>query len=253
MALIIGLMVEQKLPNSEENEYTKVVNGICLKIFDKSNFTNIICALIRLLKETCSGAGLPKFTDLLMKCIWRNVKNLPEKSNEIDYDAVLLEVHEFMVQLPSSYWHQRHADTPYRTVKTIIHHLAQIKGNNILQHLTKIPQHSELYSYLLKVLKVRIFCISIHCFVLISNDMGQKKIANVLFSLFSTQNIQKDNQNSGTRSQSTPSKRNTVQSHEAVSAIFKLISDKETKQEGIQKLYEFKVCARRIFMEHFVQ
>lgn len=154
MALIIGLMVEQKLPNSEENEYTKVVNGICLKIFDKSNFTNIICALIRLLKETCSGASLPKFTDLLMKCIWRNVKNLPEKSNEIDYDAVLLEVHEFMVQLPSSYWHQRHADTPYRTVKTIIHHLAQIKGNNIMQHLTKIPTHSELYSYLLKVLKV---------------------------------------------------------------------------------------------------
>lgn len=154
MALIIGLMVDQKLPNSEENEYTKVVNGICLKIFDKSNFTNIICALIRLLKETCSGSGLPKFTDLLMKCIWRNVKNLPEKSNELDYDAVLLEVHEFMVQLPSSYWHQRHTDTPYRTVKTIIHHLAQIKGNNILQHLQKIPTHSELYSYLLKVLKV---------------------------------------------------------------------------------------------------
>lgn len=58
------------------------------------------------------------------------------------------------------------------------------------------------------------------------------------------QNIQKDNQNSGSRPQSTPSKRNTVQSHEAVSAIFKLISDKETKQEGIQKLYEFKVCVR---------
>lgn len=155
MGLIIGLMVDQKLPNSEENEYTKVVNGICLRVFDKSNFTNTICALIRLLKETCSGAGLPKFTELLMKCIWRNIKNLPEKSNELDYDAVLLEVHEFMVQLPSSYWHQRHSDTPHRTVKTIIHHLAQIKGNNILQHLSKIPTHSELYSYLLRVLKVR--------------------------------------------------------------------------------------------------
>lgn len=31
-------------------------------------------ALIRLLRQTCVSSGLPKFTDLLMKCIWRNVK-----------------------------------------------------------------------------------------------------------------------------------------------------------------------------------
>lgn len=35
--------------------------------------------MIRLLKETCSGASLPKFTDLIMKCIWRNVKVRSEK------------------------------------------------------------------------------------------------------------------------------------------------------------------------------
>lgn len=69
---------------------------------------------------------------------------------------------------------------------------------------------------------------------------------------FHSQNIQKDGQSPGNRTQTTPSKRNAVQSHEAVSAIFKLISDKETKQEGIQKLYEFKVrilenfCLQRI-------
>lgn len=159
MAIIIGLLVDQKVPHNEENEYTKVINGICLRVFERSNFTNIICALIRLLKETCSGAALPKFTDLLMKCIWRNMKSLPDKSNELDYDAVLLETHEFMVTLPSTYWRQRHTDTPYRTVKTLIHHLAQIKGNNILQHLSKIPPHSELYSYLLKVLKVSLLVI----------------------------------------------------------------------------------------------
>lgn len=156
MALLIGLMADQKLPNTDDSQYTKVVNGICLKILDKSNFTNMNCALIRLLKETCSAGGLPKFTDLLMKCIWRNVKVMPEKSNELDYDAVLLEVHEFMAALPSSWWQQRHVDTPYRTVKTIIHNMAQIKGNGILQHLNKIPSHSELYSYLIKVLKVSV-------------------------------------------------------------------------------------------------
>lgn len=114
----------------------------------------ILSALIRLLRETCPVAGLPKFTDLLMKCIWRNVKALPERSNELNYDAVILEVHEFMLALPSSWWQTRPSDTPMRTVKTIIHNMAKIKGNAILQHLNQIPTHSELHAYLIKILKV---------------------------------------------------------------------------------------------------
>lgn len=115
----------------------------------------ISSALIRLLRETCPVAGLPKFTDLLMKCIWRNVKMLPERTNELNYDAVILEVHEFMLALPSSWWQTRPSDTPLRTVKTIIHNMAKVKGNAILNHLNQIPTHSELHTYLIKILKVR--------------------------------------------------------------------------------------------------
>lgn len=129
-----------------------------------SHWRLVFCsALIRLLRETCPEAGLPKFTDLLMKCIWRNVKTLPERSNELNYDAVMLEVHEFMLALPSSWWQTRPSDTPLRTVKTIIHNMAKVKGNAILQHLNQIPTHSELHAYLIKILKVSILnhC---HCF-----------------------------------------------------------------------------------------
>lgn len=73
-------------------------------------------ALINLLKEACSNSGLPKFTDLLMKCIWRNVKVMPKRINELDYDAVLLEIHEFMSALPSTWWSNRPSDTPMRCV-----------------------------------------------------------------------------------------------------------------------------------------
>ena len=111
-------------------------------------------ALIRLLKETCPSAGLPKFTDLLMKCIWRNVKMMPERSNELDYDAVLCEIHEFMLALPSVWWHQRPSDTPLRTIKTITHNMAKLKGNDILQHISNIPPQSELRAYLIRILKV---------------------------------------------------------------------------------------------------
>lgn len=70
------------------------------------------------------------------------------------------------------------------------------------------------------------------------------------------QNLQKDNPNAanatsaGHRSQpggAKSSKPLTLQSHEAISAIFKLISDKETGREGIQKLYEFKVSGEKTY------
>lgn len=40
-------------------------------------------------------------------------------------------------------------------------------------------------------------------------------------------------------------KRMSHQTHDTVSQIFKLISDKDTKQQGLQKLYDFKVSLRQ--------
>lgn len=210
MSVLLGLMADQKLSQGDDGQYTKVVNGICLKILDKTNFTNLNCALIRLLKETCPSAGLPKFSDLLMKCLWRNVKMMPERSNELDYDAVLYEVHEFMLALPSAWWQQRPSDTPLRTVKTIIHNMAKIKGNSILQHLNKIPTHSELHAYLIRILK----------------------------------NLQRDANGPGLSPQRSNSSKDQTKrlsnQTETMSQIFKLISDKETSRQGLLKLYEFK-------------
>lgn len=105
---------------------------------------NFFSALVRLLKETCSGSALPKFTELLMKCIWRNVKLMPERVNELDYEALLMEIHDFMLALPTTWWAHRPSDTPMRTIKTIIHNMTKIKGAGILQHLNNIPKQSEL-------------------------------------------------------------------------------------------------------------
>ncbi|GAB0097358.1 protein mini spindles [Sergentomyia squamirostris] len=222
MSMLLGLMTDQKLASTRDGNYTKVLNAICLKILDRTNFTNQNCALIRLLKETCSSTGLPKFTDLLMKCIWRNVKVIPERSSELDYDAVLLEVHEFMVALPSAWWHQRPSDTPMRTIKTVVHNMAKIKGNAILQHLNKIPSHSELYTYLIRILK---------------KDGGSSgNPSNGNSNLVSPQR-------SSTQQGSVkdPKQRMTKQMHDSISCIFKLISDTQTSKEGIAKLYDFKV------------
>ena len=221
MSVLLGLMADSKLGSTDSAQYTKVVNGICLKILDRTNFTHLNCALIRLLKETCSTGGLPKFTDLLMKCIWRNVKVLPDRLNELDFDAVLLEVHEFMLALPSTWWTQRPVDTPLRTVKTIIHNMTKIKGNAILQHLNKIPSHSELNTYILRILK------NLH-----KDPSGHTR---------SNEAIHMEHGSGQTRVHSVRS----VDTHETMSNIFKLISNTETSKEGLLKLYEFKVNMKK--------
>nr|XP_036673336.1 protein mini spindles isoform X5 [Drosophila suzukii] len=224
MSALLNLMADPKLAVGDDSQYNKVINGICLKVLDKVDFTNLNCALIRLLRETCPEAKLPKFTDLLMKCIWRNVKMLPERSNELNYDAVILEVHEFMLALPSTWWQNRPSDTPMRTIKTILHNMAKVKGNAILQHLNQIPTHSELHTYLIRILK----------------------------------NFQKDGSAAGIgaspqRAKEIASKRISHQTHDTVSQIFKLISDRDTKQQGLQKLYDFKQQNPEIDLSTFLQ
>lgn len=41
MSVLLGLMVDQKLLNGDDGQYTKVVNGICLRILDRTNFSNL--------------------------------------------------------------------------------------------------------------------------------------------------------------------------------------------------------------------
>ncbi|KPU75563.1 uncharacterized protein Dana_GF11924, isoform G [Drosophila ananassae] len=224
MSSLLNLMADPKLAVGDDSQYNKVINGICLKVLDKVDFTNLNCALIRLLRETCPEAKLPKFTDLLMKCIWRNVKMLPERSNELNYDAVILEVHEFMLALPSTWWQNRPSDTPMRTIKTILHNMAKVKGNAILQHLNQIPTHSELHTYLIRILK------------------NFQKDGSVTASGASPQ-----------RAKEIASKRISHQTHDTVSQIFKLISDRDTKQQGLQKLYDFKKQNPEIDLSTFLQ
>lgn len=110
----------------------------------------------------------------------------------------------------------------YRTVRTIVHNMAKIKGNGILQHSNKIPQHSELHALLIRVLKN------------IQKDTTTP----------STTSVSRNNKPALTTPQSPSSTKHlSNQVHEAMSNILSLISNRETGKEGIAKLYEFKVIS----------
>ncbi|XP_074041153.1 protein mini spindles-like isoform X1 [Leptinotarsa decemlineata] len=156
MHQMICVLVEGKLNNVPNGEaYVRVINLHCVKVIERSDHTNMICALVKLINECITLDSSPRHVDLVMKCLWRVIKLMPQWGDDIDYDSVLLEVHYFLKKFPSSWWKTKESDTPLRTVKTIIHSSAKIKGGTIMLHLGKIPNtsESEVESYILRVLK----------------------------------------------------------------------------------------------------
>lgn len=154
---MITLLVDGKLETCVDGQtYIKVVNVHCVKIIERSDHTNIICALVKLIGECVNFDYSARQTDLSMKCLWRVIKLMPSwGEDEINYDLVLLEVHNFLKKYPSKWW-QSKLDTPLRTVKTIIHSSVKIKGGKIMLHLGQIPNtsESEVETYILRLLKV---------------------------------------------------------------------------------------------------
>jgi cytoskeleton-associated protein 5 len=80
------------------------------------------------------------------------MRTLPNVIDEINLDAIIGDLHLFLVAFPSSSWKKRPNDMPLRTVKTILHTLARLKGHHILNHLSKVTLPCEVEAYLRKVL-----------------------------------------------------------------------------------------------------
>lgn len=139
---------------------------------------HVYSALLRLLHDAVgSDNSNSKYVELVMKCLWRIVRNLNEWIHTINISSILVDIHLFlqvrlktslfliflltkclfviMKAYPSANWKDRQSDTPIRTIKTIIHTLVRLQGETILTHLGYIEnlKDSELEPYLKKILK----------------------------------------------------------------------------------------------------
>ena len=68
---------------------------------------------------------------LFVQCIWKMIKMVPEIINDLAVDKILLETHLFLRNFPTSTWKNRSSDLPLRTIKTVIHTLAMLKGAKV--------------------------------------------------------------------------------------------------------------------------
>ncbi|XP_011883305.1 PREDICTED: cytoskeleton-associated protein 5 isoform X2 [Vollenhovia emeryi] len=213
---MISLLAENKLEHLHQaGAYYRVINNIMVKIIDNSNHTTIICVLIKLL-HSCAESNVPsKYEELVMKCLWKIVKTMSNWAADLDYDTILLEVHRFLKDYPTTWWKKRKSDTPLRTVKTVLHSMTRVKGSSILNHLTLInnTNESELHAYLIRLIA----------------------------------SLKPDEINATAKATSKPNNVGKAPKHlskstrQQLAEIFKKIGSKEHTEEGLVQLYDFKL------------
>uniref|UniRef100_A0A8C3XB01 Cytoskeleton associated protein 5 n=1 Tax=Cyanoderma ruficeps TaxID=181631 RepID=A0A8C3XB01_9PASS len=211
---LITLMLDSRVEDLEEGEQViRSVNLLVVKVLEKSDQTNILSALLVLLQDSLlATASSPKFSELVMKCLWRMVRLLPETINSINLDRILLDIHIFMKVFPKEKLKQCKSEFPIRTLKTLLHTLCKLKGPKILDHLTMIDNknESELEAHLCRVMK---------------HAMDQSGKAD------------KDTEKGASRIEEKASK---AKVNDILAEIFKKIGSKENTKEGLAELYEYK-------------
>uniref|UniRef100_A0A6Q2Y812 TOG domain-containing protein n=1 Tax=Esox lucius TaxID=8010 RepID=A0A6Q2Y812_ESOLU len=208
---LITLMLDARVEDIEDGQQLiRSVNLLVVKVLEKSDQTNILSALLVLLQDSLTtSSGSPMFSELVMKCLWRMIRFLPETINSINLDRILLDVHNFMKVFPKEKLKQLKSDVPHRTMKTLLHTLCKLTGSKILDHLSMIENRndSELEAHLRRIFK--------HSnFPGIKSDRGTEKGQDDRMSKAKVSDI--------------------------LSEIFKKIGSKENTKEGLTELYEYK-------------
>ncbi|XP_014829257.1 PREDICTED: cytoskeleton-associated protein 5 isoform X4 [Poecilia mexicana] len=215
MHSLITLMLDSRVEDVEDGtQVIRSVNLLVIRVLEHSDQTNVFSALLVLLQDTLvSNAGSLKVSELVMKCLWRMIRLLPENINSLNLDRILLDVHNFMKVFPKEKLKQLKTDVPHRTLKTLCHTLCRLTGVKILDHLSMIENRneSELEAYLRRVVK--------HSGNLsgTKSDRGNEKSAH------------------GTDDRMSKAKVSDI-----LSEIFKKIGSKENTKEGLTELYEYK-------------
>ncbi|XP_057691875.1 cytoskeleton-associated protein 5 isoform X1 [Corythoichthys intestinalis] len=224
---LITLILDSRVEDTEEGQQViRSVNLLVVRVLEKSDQTNIISALLVMLQDTLvPTTGTPRFSELVMKCLWRLIRNLHETINSVNLDRVLFDVHNIMKVFPKEKLKQLNSDVPHRTLKTLLHTLCKLTGAKILDHLSMIENRneSELECYLRRVVKQPV-----------GNQFGSKS-------------------DRGNEKGSLHMEDGKAKDRDILSEIFKKIGSKENTKEGLTELYEYKQKCTDVDLEPFLK
>ncbi|XP_074659801.1 cytoskeleton-associated protein 5-like [Tubulanus polymorphus] len=243
---LVKVLLDNRLNELDEGpQVVRSVNVLVVKMIEKSEPSRFLSSSIKLLHECVASDNCsPQFKELVMKCLWRVVRYLPNVINDLNFDRVLLDIHTFLRAFPPASWKDRGNDVPLRTVKTIVHSLTKFKGNKIMDHFSLIESHdSELQQYVQKILNSGVGG---------GNEQQtptthQLKNKNEQINGGGTddQNIRTPDSKTTTTTKCKDSakskQRFSKSTHDMLAEIFKKIGCKENTREGLNDLFDFKL------------
>ena len=101
----------------------RAVNVLIAKLLEASDRNLTFAALLQLLREPPLGldtALVPKFNDLVVKCLIKLTKGLESRAVPVDLSRLLFNLHDFFMFLGVDEIRKRSSDDkPLRMVKTI--------------------------------------------------------------------------------------------------------------------------------------
>ena len=168
---IIYRLVDPNMPIIDPSKnLSRALNMLMVRIIDNCEPNATFRSLLLILKdgsldepESLEAINIQKkFTELVMKCLWKITKVIPTflHSQTLHIDLLLLDVNSFLEAVPPQFWKQKTvttgvgtADMPLRTVKTILHELVNIAGNDILQFLSILPEQSHTTHYIKQMIQ----------------------------------------------------------------------------------------------------
>ncbi|WIA20535.1 hypothetical protein OEZ85_004930 [Tetradesmus obliquus] len=163
--VLLMRLVDDHLGRQPEGEaLLKALNVLMLKILENSNrnftFSALLALLLDVPPELAAAAGggsgdgqqqqqsalAMRWADLVVKCLIKSTKALPQVIQTMDLRALLLSLHGFFEALGVEEIRRRSNadDKPLRMVKTILHELCKLKGTEIYKYTTDIPQHGSV-------------------------------------------------------------------------------------------------------------
>ncbi|SJX62376.1 related to STU2-Microtubule-associated protein (MAP) of the XMAP215/Dis1 family [Sporisorium reilianum f. sp. reilianum] len=248
-----------------QNE-SKFLNVIVLRCFSACNLNLLYGACLQMLTEATEdlreleGEVLEtrsKFSELLVKCLWKIAKRLEDSlaQGQVEPQQLFADVESFLQAIAPSEWRQRAqdgvplADLPLRTVKIILSHTSNHFGEEALGMLDMIPQpeNSYVYKYLIRMLNIAA-----------EGGAGADKAAVADVDADAVGSAAKSGSANGAAGNAAGHQRNGSQSgngngsgnsavddassthHAELRDIFQRISNKSESRQGIRELYEFQ-------------
>ncbi|KAL1735292.1 armadillo-type protein [Schizophyllum commune] len=170
--LTLRLLETDDSQTKKVKDLSRFINMIILRLFATgrrmSIFRALFALLLRIVKPfpsngTAPGSKEARVAELVLKCVWKLARNIPQDLTDEALDPVELfpAIEHFLQTVPPNEWRARATnkvpcgDMPLRTIKVIIQHVVAHYGDDVYDLLSTAfddPSATIVYPYVYRIL-----------------------------------------------------------------------------------------------------